>query len=156
VALFFIHYTTETKMTTIQGNTVPIELSFDSGTSWQILVCLEQYNVPTELPVTSTDTFCGPVLGTGTQTFNPTGTAICTTDPSAGSQVTYNRLLVAQTNAESFLFRVRHAASGSIGNNFFLKGSCKATSLDLQFTSTDVVKFSWTLTGEGTLDIANP
>jgi hypothetical protein len=143
-------------MQTIQGNTVPIELSFDSGVSWQILVCLTQYNVPTELPVTSTDTFCGPVLGTGTQTFNPTGTAVCKQDISAGSEVTYLRLLQAQTNAESFLFRVRHAASGSIGSNFFLKGSCKCTSLDLQFNSTDVVQFSWTLTGEGVLDIATP
>lgn len=143
-------------MTTIQGNQVPIELSFDSGTSWQILVCLTQYNVPTELATTVTDTFCGQVLGVGTLAFNPTGTAICKQDISAGSEVTYLRLLTAQANAESFMFRVRHAASRSIGSNFFLKGACKCTSLDLQLNATDVVQFSWTLTGEGTLDIQSP
>lgn len=143
-------------MTTIQANLVPIELSFDAEVSWQVLVCLTQYNVPTELPVTSTDTFCGVVSGTGSQTFNPTGTAVCTTDPDAGQQVTYNRLLTAQTNKETFKFRVRHPGSGSTGNNFFLKGSCKATSLDLIFSATDVITYSWTLTGEGLLDIVNP
>ena len=113
--------------------------------------------MPTELPTTVTDTLtCGQAVGVGSQTFNPTGTAICTTDAVAGSQVTYNRLLIAQTNAETFKFRVRNPASGSTGNNFFMKGDCKCTSLDLQFAANDVVKFSWTLTGEGLLDISNP
>lgn len=144
-------------MTTIQSSTTPIELSFDSEVSWQVLVCLEAYNVPTELPTTVTDTLtCGQVVGVGSQTFNPTGTAICTSDPIAGSQVTYNRLLTAQTNAETFKFRVRNPSSGSTGNNFFMKGSCKATSLDLQFAANDLIKFSWTLTGEGSLDITSP
>jgi hypothetical protein len=144
-------------MQTIQSSTSPIELSFDNEVSWQVLVCLEAYNVPTELPTTVTDTLtCGQVVGVGSQTFNPTGTAICRADPDAGSQVTYNRLLIAQTNVETIKFRVRNPSSGSTGNNFFLKGSCKVTSLDLQFAPNDVVKFSWTLTGEGTLDISNP
>lgn len=144
-------------MQTIQSSTTPIELSFDSEVSWQVLVCLEAYNVPTELPTTVTDTLtCGQAVGVGSQTFNPTGTAICTTDAVAGSQVTYNRLLAAQTNAETFKFRVRHPSSGSTGNSYFMKGDCKCTSLDLQFAANDVVKFSWTLTGEGLLDITAP
>lgn len=144
-------------MTTIQSSSTPIELSFDSEVSWQVLVCLEGYNVPTELPTTVTDTLtCGQVVGVGTQTFNPTGTAICLTDPVAGSQVTYNRLQIAQNAAETIKFRVRNPSSGSTGNNYFLKGSCKVTSLDLQFAANDVVKFSWTLTGEGILDIIAP
>jgi hypothetical protein len=144
-------------MQTIQASSSPIELSFDNEVSWQVLVCLEAYNVPTELPTTVTDTLtCGQAVGVGNQTFNPTGTAICTADAVAGSQVTYNRLLTAQTNAETFKFRVRSPSSGSTGNNFFLKGSCKCTSLDLQFNANDVIKFAWTLTGEGLLDIDNP
>ena len=154
---FYLHHSTKNKMETIQSSTSPIELSFDSEVSWQVLVCLEAYNVPTELPTTVTDTLtCGPVVGVGSQTFNPTGTAICTADPVAGSQVTYNRLQIAQNTSETIKFRVRNPSSGSTGNNYFLKGSCLVTSLDLQFSPNDVVKFSWTLTGTGVLDISNP
>lgn len=143
-------------MQTIQGNQSPIYLSFDNEVSWQILVCLTAWNLPTELPTNVVDTFCGPAVGTGNQTFNPTGNAVAITDGAAGSTVGYLRLMTAQTNAETFKFRVFYPGSGSIASSYFLKGSCKCTSLDIQFEATGVVQFSWTLTGEGTLDIAYP
>lgn len=143
-------------MQTIQGNQVPIYLSFDNEVSWQLLVCLTTWNLPTELPTNVVDTFCGPAVGTGNQTFNPTGTAVAITDAAAGQQVTYGRLLTAQTNGETIKFRVLYPGSGSIASAFFLKGSAKVTSLDPTFEATGVVQFSWTLTGEGTLDITYP
>lgn len=143
-------------MTTIQGNQVPIYFSFDNEVSWQMLVCLTTWNLPTELPTNVVDTFCGPAVGTGNQTFNPSGSAVAITDASAGSQVTYLRLLQAQTNGETFKFRALYPGSGSIASAFFLKGSCKCTSLNPTFEATGVVQFDWTVTGEGTLDISYP
>lgn len=143
-------------MTTIQGNQVPIYLSFDNEVSWQVLVCLKQWNMPTELPTNVVDTFCGPAVGVGNQTFNPQGSAVSTTDYAAGQQVGYLRLLQAQTNAETFKFRAFYPGSGSIASSFFWKGSCKCTSLNKVFEATGVVQFDWTLTGEGTLDIVYP
>jgi hypothetical protein len=142
-------------MTTIASTLVPLELSFDSEVSWQALVCLQQYNVPTERQATQEDTFCGIATALGAQTFNPSGTAICEVNPTAGSQVTYNRLLTAQTNGETFSFRVRYPSSGSTGQSFYLSGDCKCSSLDLQMDATTYIKFAFTLTGEGTLDITN-
>lgn len=143
-------------MATIQSTLVPLELSFDSQTSWQALVCLTQYNIPVERAVTVEDTFCGPQTGVASITFNPTGTAICKTDPGAGYEVTYQTLLTKLDAGTVFWFRVRYPGSGSVGGNVFLKGECKCTALDLQADATTFLRFTFTFTGEGILDIVSP
>ena len=143
-------------MTTIQSTLVPLELSFDSGVSWQALVCLKQWNIPTTRASSSEDTFCGTAVSSGSQTGNPSFSAICERYPTAGSQVTYNRLVTAQYNDESFLYRVKFPSSGSTGADVFLKQSCKANDLDLIASAEKYLEFSGTLTGEGLIDIVYP
>jgi hypothetical protein len=143
-------------MNTVQGNLVPIELSFDNGVSWQVLVCLKQWNMPLTRATTVTDTFCGPAVGLGNMAFNPTGEAVCTTDAAAGSQVTVTRLIAAMKAGETFQFRCYHPGSGSVGSLFYLRGNCKATDINILFPAVDITSFTWTLTGEGTLTTTAP
>lgn len=139
-------------MASIQSSLVPIELSFDSGATWQLLVCLTQYNIPLERATNVVETFCGTEVGLGTLTFNPTGTAVNKTDLES-NQVTYTRLLTAMEAGETIMFRVQYPGTGSIGSQFYLKGSVLVTSLDLQFQVGQLVQFAWTLTGTGSIDI---
>jgi len=143
-------------MTTIASTLVPLEVSFDSEVSWQTLVCLKQFNIPTLRETTSEDTYCGKAVASGVQTGNPSFTAVCEAAPSAGSQVTYGRLLIAQYNDESFKYRVKYPSSGSTGQGFFIKQSCKANDLDLIMSAEKYIEFSGTLTGEGLIDIVYP
>jgi hypothetical protein len=144
-------------MQTIQSNLVPLQLSFDSQGTWQDLVCMSQYNVPIDLPTNVVETFCGIAVGLGTMAFNPSGTAVCEVNPTAGSQVTFQQLLTTMSNSTEIWFRVRYPGTGSTaGAVIFLKGTCYVTALDLQLQINQVIQFTFTFTGTGTLDVANP
>lgn len=139
-------------MSSIQSSLVPIELSFDSGSTWQTLVCLTQYNLPLETATNQVETFCGTETGLGSQTFNPTGTAVHELTPLP-TQVSYTRMLTAWSNKELIQFRSQYPGTGSIGSQFYHRGSAYVTSLSPSFQVGQVVQFDWTLTGTGTLDI---
>lgn len=139
-------------MASIQSTLVPLELSFNGGSTWQTLVCLTQHNMPLERATNVTETFCGTETGLGSLTFNPSFTAVVKTDV-AFNQVTYQRLLTAMYNEELIQFRIQNPTSGSIGVYFYLRGSTYVTSLDLQFQTGQTVQFTGTLTGSGDIDI---
>jgi len=139
-------------MAGIQSTLVPLELSFNNGSTYQTLVCLNQYNMPLSKATNVTETFCGTEVGLGSETFNPNGTAVCSTNPTS-SQVTYNRLLTAWKNEETVLFRCQYPGTGSIGVHFYHQGSAYVTDLELQFQTSQVIQFTFTLTGIGTIDI---
>lgn len=139
-------------MASLQSTNYPIELSFDNGSTWQFLVCLTQYNIPLERATNVTETFCGTETGLGALSFNPTGNAVAETTPQS-NQVTYKRLLTAIEGQELIRFRVQAPGSGSVGNYFYLSGTCYVTSLNLTFNTGDVVGFDWTFTGTGSIDI---
>jgi hypothetical protein len=139
-------------MASIQSTLVPLELSFNGGITWQILVCLTQHNMPLEKTTNVTETFCGTETGLGSLTFNPSFTAVVKTDV-ASNQVTYDRMLVAMVNEELIRFRVQAPTAGSVGVYFYLSGTAYVTSLDLTLAVGETVQFTGTLTGTGTLDI---
>lgn len=143
-------------MQTVQSNLVPIELSFDNGATWQVLVCLTQYNIPVTTAINTLSTFCGTAVGVGTAAFNASGTAVCELNPTAGAQVTFNTLLAAQMAGLQFKFRVRYPITGSVGGSIFMKGDCYSTAIELQGQTNQALQFTWTLTGQGELDIVNP
>lgn len=137
-------------MQTIQATSVPLWLSAD-GTTYKQLVCLKQWTAPTETQTTETVTFCGIALGKGIVKFNPTFDAVCEANPS-GTQVTYADLLAWQMAGLTIWFKLQFPSPGSSSTNIFLSGQCSVTSLTLTGPVNDVIQFSGTLTGEGTLD----
>ncbi len=139
-------------MQTIQSGLVPLELSVDNGVTWQLLVCLTQYNIPLERSVNTVETFCGNAVGLGTTSFNPTGTAIIEAAPTAGSQLTFEQLTELFTAGTLIKFRARYPTGGSTGNNVFLAGDCYITSLNFTAQIGNALQFDFTLTGQGDLD----
>lgn len=141
-------------MASLQSVNYPIELSFDAGVTWKTLVCLTQYNVPTTLSTTETQTFCGIETGVGFQSFKPSGTATCRSFGTlGGTEATYGELLILQNSQTLFLFRVQAPATGSTGRDFYLSGSVYCTDLTLTLNTGAVVEFNWTFSGSGLLDI---
>lgn len=138
-------------MASIQSTNVPLELSFNGGVDWLVLVCLTQYNIPVDKPVNVVETFCGPETGLGSTTFNPTGTAVAKLDPDT-NQVTLQQMLTTLEAETLIKFRVRYPGTGSIGNAIFMSGDCYVTNIDGQFVAGQTVQFNFTLTGNGKLD----
>jgi len=139
-------------MQTIQSSAAPIELRAKGATPWKTLVCLESYNVPVNTTTTTTDTFCGRAVGLGVREFTPSGSAVCEQLPTT-DQVTYKDMLAWQVNGTVLEFRVQEPGTGSIGNDIYLSGECYVTATELQGAVNDVLKFTFTLSGQGTLDI---
>lgn len=138
----------------LQSIDSPIELSFDAGITWKELVCMSNYTLPTTLSTTVTETFCGPQTGVGSQTFNPTGTAMCQNyGLLTNTQVTYGELLALQTARTQFLYRAQAPGTGSTGRDYYQSGSVYCTSLTLTAQVGSVLNFSFTLSGSGALDI---
>ena len=140
---------------TINAKDMPIELSFDSGSTWKVLVCLKDISIPLQTPVTAEDTYCGKKVGVGVIEFNPSGNAVCETRPDT-DEVSADDLIEMMDDGTSFLWRVQNPTSGSVGQGLYLSGSCKCTNVTITGTANGLVNFSFTLTGEGTLTTTKP
>ena len=140
---------------TINAKDMPIELSFDNGTTWKVLVCLKDISIPLQTPVTAEDTYCGKKVGVGVIEFNPSGNAVCETNPDA-DEVSADDLIEVMATGTSFLWRAQNPLSGSVGRGLYLSGSCKCTNVTITGTANGLVNFAFTLTGEGTLTTTKP
>jgi hypothetical protein len=139
----------------IQSSDMPIELSFDNGVTWKDLVCLTDYQIPLNSPVTATDTFCGKKVGVGNIEFNPSGTATCEVIPDAG-EASASELLDVQNAKSSIRFRVQNPQSGSVGQLLYIAGSCKVTNVTIIGTANNLITFTFQLTGEGVIALTAP
>ena len=146
-------------MADIQASGIPILFSADSGVTWLTLICLKNYNVPITRSTNESETFCGKSVGLGALSFNPQGNAVVSTNPDA-DEVTLYQMLIWITAKTELLFRTAYPQSsgalGSIGDEFFIKGSCFIVSVNPIFATNDVVNFDFEARGFGELDIANP
>jgi hypothetical protein len=140
---------------TINAKDMPIELSFDNGVTWKVLVCLKDINIPLQTPTTAEDTYCGKKVGVGEVEFNPSGNAVCETRPDS-DEVSADDLIEKMKAGTSFLWRVQNPTSGSVGYGLYLSGSCKCTQVNITGTANGLVNFAFTLTGEGTLTTTKP
>lgn len=146
-------------MADIQASGIPIEFSSDNGVTWKTLICLKNYNVPITRSTNESETFCGKSVGLGALSFNPQGNAVCDTAPDA-DELTLYQMLIWITAKTTLLFRTKFPGEsgllGSIGDEFFIKGSCYIVSVNPIFATNDVVNFDFEARGFGDLDIANP
>jgi len=139
-------------MQTVQSSNAPIEVREKGTLPWKTIVCAENYSIPVNTQVTTTDTFCGRAVGLGVLEFNPTVSAVYEDAPDT-TMVTYDDMLAWQVNKTTLEFRVQYPGTGSAGSHIYLSGECSVTATELQGAVNEVLKFTATLTGQGELDI---
>jgi len=139
-------------MQTVQSSNAPIEVREKGTTPWKTIVCAENYSIPVNTQVNTTDTFCGRAVGLGVLEFNPTVSAVYEDDPDT-TMVTYSDMLAWQVAKTTLEFRVQYPGTGSAGSHIYLSGECFVTATELQGAVNEVLKFTSTLTGQGVLDI---
>lgn len=142
-------------MNTIQGELAPIMVSSDGGITWKAIVCLETASVPLVTTVNEVETNCGVAVGLGAIKFNPTGSAVCEASPTV-AQVTYKDMVGWQGAKTLIMFKVEYPGSGgTYGQNVALSGTCYVTNTNLTTQVGQVIKFTFTLSGTGTVN-TNP
>lgn len=138
-------------MANIQSVNLPLWLSED-GVTYKQLVCMENYTLQITTQNTKTNTFCGIALGLGANEFSIQFAAVCESAKTA-SQVTNDDIVRIQLALSTIWFKIQFPSPGSSSTNIFFSGQVAVTDFSLIGAVNEVVKFSGTLTGTGTLDI---
>lgn len=144
-------------MQTLQAVDSPIQLRAKGTMPWKTLVCMENYNIPLATNTTETDTFCGTAVGLGLIKFTPSGSFVFEQFPT-DDQVTFDQMLDWQLNRTVLEFKVEYQGSNGSGMGItkYLTGECFVTATEMQGQINDVLKSTYTLTGQGALSTENP
>lgn len=140
--------------TYVQSSANPLELSFDNGSTWKVLVCPTNWTRNLAATLTETDTItCGTLQGAGTPKFDFSGEAVTDIDPGAlqCSQEDLEGVLLTST---PILARVRYPSSGSISSLLYLRGSVYVESVGQKNQANDLIKFDFSLKGTGVPTLA--
>lgn len=141
---------------TVTSRSIPIELSFDNGSSYKTLVCVQTKTFNLTVPTTENDTDCGLKVGTGVLRVAISGTAIVETRPSA-TECSHQEIVNVMKTGTSVLFRFQNPTSGSTGVGLYIAGSCKITGDNLTGpSSADLIKMDFNMLGEGDITVEAP
>lgn len=140
---------------TINAKSMPLELSFDDGVTWKMLVCMIDFSNPITTPLEEDQTYCGKKIGQGPIEFTLSGNIVVETRPDT-DEASFDELLEVMNTATSILYRMQNPTSGSVGVGYYLSGSVKVSELTPTGTALGLIKASITLTGEGVLTTTAP
>lgn len=138
-------------MQNIQAINVPIQVSDDGGNTWLTIVCISDHTLPVSSAVNKVNTQCGVAVGLGPVEFNPTGNGVTTMDETPGQATT--KQLVSWVVAQKLIkYRLQYPGTGgSIGSLLYFEGNGIMTQCTVTETVGDVEKFSFTISGFGTV-----
>jgi len=141
-------------MAQVLGSNQNIDIDVAGGTSYKTLVCLSTSSVNTTADSTSDKTNCGIFTAIGDAAMTVDFSAVCETAPTV-AQVSYSSLLTAMTNKTGVNVRFQNpvVVGSSLGAAYYHQFIGYITSLKLDQTSSDFIKFSGTIASTGTLDI---
>jgi hypothetical protein len=141
-------------MAQVLGSNQNIDIDVAGGTSYKTLVCLASSSVNTSADSTQDKTNCGIFTAIGDSSMTIDFSAVSETAPTV-SQVSYSSLLTAMINKTAVNIRVQNpvVVGSSLGAAYYHQFLGYITSLKLDQTSTDFIKFSGTIASTGTLDI---
>jgi len=138
-------------MNTVQGELAPLLISSDGGATFKTLVCLETYDLKLTTTVNQVETSCGIATGLGAIKFVASGSAVMEAEPDS-SMVTMKDMTNWQLNKTLLKLKTEYPGSGGqYGQNIALSGDCYVTDMGDTFQVGQVIKFTFTLTGNGTV-----
>lgn len=136
--------------TTIQSNLVPFALSSDDIT-YKNVVCKKSWNFNGTTPKNVEDTDCGPLTGLGSNNFSFDFEMVLNTTPNGSTEMSAKEVLALWNNQTFSYAKVLYPAG--TGSNFYIQGSGYITSFTLQNTVGNLMTFTGTFTGNGSVDI---
>jgi len=137
----------------LQSSVLPLELSFDNGSSWKQLVCVTNYNDNMSVGNTETETLnCGTLQGAGSPKFDFSGEAVADYNP-ASTLVSRKDLETVMLSLTPILARLQYPGTGSVGWLYYKQGTVLVTAVNGKASPNDLSKFDFTLKGQGTPDI---
>lgn len=138
--------------TTVQSNLVPIYLSADSGSTYKSVVCKKSASFKGSTSTTEEETDCGILLGIGANKWSFDVEAIVNTTP-ASTEMSYEDILGYWQAQTALLVKYQYPTSGSPGADFYHQGTVYITDISQANSVGNLLSFTITLSGTGTLDV---
>jgi len=142
-------------MVQVLGALQNVEIDVTGGTSFDDLVCLSTSSINGTADSSSTQTNCGVLTSVGFPQMTLNFDAICKTDPTAGSEISYNSLLQA-FNAKTLVnVRVQNpvVTGSSLGEAYYHQFKGYVTSLTWNQSTTEFISFSGSIVSSGVIDV---
>lgn len=136
--------------TTVQSNLVPFALSTDDIT-YKNVVCKKAWNFNGTTPTNVEDSDCGSLTGLGSNNWTFDFEMVLNTTPDGATQMSAKDVLALWNNQTFSYAKVLYPSPG--GANFFIQGGGYITNFVLQNTVGNLMTFTGTFTGNGTVDI---
>lgn len=135
--------------TGIQSNLVPLLISTDNIT-YKSVVCKKAANFNGTTPTNVEQTDCGPMVGLGSNEWSVDIEGVLNTSPAGATEISAKELL-SYWNSQTFVY-VKLQYPDPTGLNFYLQGGGYISSFKLGITTGQLVNFSATFSGNGTVD----
>jgi hypothetical protein len=136
--------------TGIQSNLVPFALSTDNST-YKNVVCKKAWGFKGTTPTNVEETDCGPMVGLGSNNFSFDFQMVLNTTPNGATEMSAKDVLTIWNNQTACYVKVQYP--GGVGTDFYLQASGYITSFELTNQVGNLMTFSGTFTGNGTVDI---
>lgn len=135
-------------MQTVQSKVIPIQLSFDSGSTWRDLVCITNMSAPLAKSINEVESYCGTHNGQGQPKLDFTGEAVCDLVPDP-DQISYDEAADLVIDDTIFLARVANPLTGSVGSLLYLETEAIFESVTYKGSANQVVLFDFSIKGQG-------
>lgn len=136
--------------TTLQSNLVPFALSTDDVT-YKNVVCKKAWNFNGTTPTNVEETDCGPLVGLGSNNWTFDFEMVLNTTPNGSTEMSAKDVLTIWNNQTASYVKVFYPNPG--GTNFYIQGAGYITSFVLQNTVGNLMTFTGTFSGNGSVDI---
>lgn len=135
--------------TGIQSNLVPVTVSTD-GVTYKSIVCKKAGNFNGTTPTNVEQTDCGPMVGLGSNEWSVDIEGVLNTTPAGSTEVSAKELLDYWNDQTSIYIKMQYPTS--TGANFYIQGEGYITSMKIGVQVGQLVNFSATFSGNGTVD----
>jgi hypothetical protein len=141
-------------MTELQGRLLALEIDFTgAGTTWDSLVCLQNFDNPLDVPIERVDTDCGSIASPGNPTETVNFSAIKNLEPGV-SEESYQACYNAAIAGTKVKVRIQNPAVGSVtqGSKIYKMFDAYFSNVTLEKDTNSPISFSGTIESTGTID----
>lgn len=136
--------------TVIQSNLVPFALSTNDIT-YKNVVCKKSWNFNGTTTTNPEETDCGVLTGIGANAFTFDFEMVLNTTPDGATEMSAKDVLTIWNNQTLAYAKVLYPSPA--GGNFYIQGAGYITSFTLQNQVGNVMTFTGTFSGNGSVDI---
>jgi hypothetical protein len=131
--------------TTMQSSAVPMAISVDSGVTWKNVLCKRAANFNGTTSVNAEETDCGIEKGLGTPDWTMDFEGVVNMTPDGATEMSWPSMGSLWQNKTLVMIRLQNGT-------FYIAGSAYITDLAVQEQTGNLVAFTFTANGVGTVD----